>query len=377
MYVCVCARAADCRSSTAERREVGLVHSRADGTRGTSWAGRSARCTATTATAATTPFTTTTPLTTTTTAAAATAALEPTAGTGRFDVAQVNLEQVLFLALALALGLFAGGGLDVHVAVVITNEGLGGLPLLVRLAALVRLARGLDAELVRLVLVPLGNVFSIRLVLFLGGGALGLLLRFGGGFSLFLLGNGLAEPLVLVLGRAVFLAPTALNGLGGIAVIGSVTGKKKKKHKELDSVQSSTYLRSLREWRSSRTGRPRLSRFLCWEVSPRGPASNVNWLSRVPRLRLFSAPALRSRKAGSERQSARDWETTANVLLTSLVARKASGAPAGVFGGMGVPGFRGVVPLANAGTGLVDDLDGWGRLAVRVFLGVVSYVQVR
>lgn len=229
MYVCVCARAADCRSSTAERREVGLVHSRADGTRGTSWAGRSARCTATTATAATTPFTTTTPLTTTTTAAAATAALEPTAGTGRFDVAQVNLEQVLFLALALALGLFAGGGLDVHVAVVITNEGLGGLPLLVRLAALVRLARGLDAELVRLVLVPLGNVFSIGLVLFLGGGALGLLLRFGGGFSLFLLGNGLAEPLVLVLGRAVFLAPTALNGLGGVAVMGSVTGKKKKK----------------------------------------------------------------------------------------------------------------------------------------------------
>jgi hypothetical protein len=113
------------------------------------------------------------------------------AAAGRLDVAEVNVKEVLLLALLLALGLLLGR-LDVG-GFLLLGELLGGSPLLVELGALVGGALGLGGE--GLALGLLGKVVGEGL------GVIGLLLLFGldGGLGLvlLLLGDLLALALVV------------------------------------------------------------------------------------------------------------------------------------------------------------------------------------
>ncbi len=156
------------------------------------------------------------------TAAAATEGIPPTATTAsaaatpgalRFDIALVNLDELLGFTLTLFLGLGANRGDEILVLVL--DQGLGSSPLLVGLDALVGLANlefGLERQLL---LCQLGQVVGVGDMLVFGLlrdlvfgflGFLGLLgflgVVFGGSLLLVLLGNVLAGLLVLQLGFA-------------------------------------------------------------------------------------------------------------------------------------------------------------------------------
>ncbi|KAJ5255577.1 hypothetical protein N7505_010728 [Penicillium chrysogenum] len=130
---------------------------------------------------------------------------------GGLDVAEVNVKEVLLLALLLALGLLVGR-LDVG-GFVLLGELLGGSPLLVELAALVGSALGLGGE--GLALGLLGKVVGeglgvVGLLLLLGlGGGLGL--------ALLLLGKLLALALVIQGLLAALGTPALLDLLAGVA----------------------------------------------------------------------------------------------------------------------------------------------------------------
>jgi hypothetical protein len=149
-------------------------------------------------------------VTTVTTAATATAG--GGAAAGRLDVAQVNVEEVLLLALLLALGLLAGAG-DVGLLVLL-GELLGLSPLLIELAALVGGADGLGGE--GLLLGLLGKVVGEGL------GVIGLLLGFlvsgGLGLGLLVLGDLLALALVVPGLLAALGTPALLDLLAGVTV---------------------------------------------------------------------------------------------------------------------------------------------------------------
>ena len=155
---------------------------------------------ATSATRATTTAAEVTTVTTTTTGA--------TTSLGRLDIALVDVNDLLDLALTLTLGLAAGGGDEV--LVLLLDELLGGVPLLVLLGALVGLAdlQRVQAGTLLSLLSKVGiqsDLHLLRLLRLLGGS-----LSLG---SLHLgLGDGLAGLLVLQLGVAFGGAP-ALSGL--------------------------------------------------------------------------------------------------------------------------------------------------------------------
>lgn len=125
------------------------------------------------------------------------------------DVALVDVEDLLFLALTLTLGLGGGGGDEVGL---LLDESLGAGPLLVSLAALVGLADvGTTAES-QLLLGQLGEVLGVRDALVLLLGDLGVLGILSGSLLQLSLSNGLASLLVLGLGLA-FLGTPASGSL--------------------------------------------------------------------------------------------------------------------------------------------------------------------
>jgi hypothetical protein len=131
------------------------------------------------------------------------------AGAGRLNVAEVNVEEVLLLALLLALGLL-GGTLDVSLLFGL-GELLSGSPLLVELCALVGSALGLSGQ--SLLLGLLGQVVGERL------GVVGLLDLLSGSLGLGLLGLGdlLALALVVPGLLAALGTPALLDLLAGVA----------------------------------------------------------------------------------------------------------------------------------------------------------------
>jgi len=155
-------------------------------------------------------------ITTGTTAGATTAATGTTSGVGGLDKALVDLDDLLDLALTLALGLATGGG-EV-VLTILLGEGLGVGPLLVLLNALVGLAEsesslGLESRLLLGLLdevIGVGDVLVLLLLLNGGGGGS---IAFDGGLLLLGLSELLAGLLVLQLGLALVGAPCLSSGL--------------------------------------------------------------------------------------------------------------------------------------------------------------------
>ena len=162
---------------------------------------------ATAATALAAEFTATT--LTTSTAATATASTEVVAGSRLEQAVAIELDEVLLLALTVALGLAAGSGNEVLILGAFNGLALGELGR----AALVGLADVLRNS--ELLLRELGKVLLVRLALLLG-----LLLDsgvnigsgvFGNGVLLVLLGDGLALGLVGELGVAVVTSPSVCD----------------------------------------------------------------------------------------------------------------------------------------------------------------------
>ena len=143
------------------------------------------------------------------TTTATTAAAEAAAGAlGLLNEALVDLDDLLDLALTLALGLAGGTGNEL--VVLVLDQGLGRGPLLVGLGALVGLADRQSALEAQLLLGLLGEVLVVGNELLLG---LGLLLSGGllsGGSLLVGLGNGLASLLVALLGLTLSVAASVL-----------------------------------------------------------------------------------------------------------------------------------------------------------------------
>lgn len=155
----------------------------------------------------------------TVTTAAATGATTAAAGTttnlAGLDVALVDIDDLLLLALTLALGLASTAGNEI---ILILDESLGTGPLLVDLAALVGLADLQVTAKSQLLLGQLSEVLGVRdaLVLSLSGsgGVLGVL---GVGLLQLRLSNSLASLLVLLLGLALLGAPALGSLLLGTA----------------------------------------------------------------------------------------------------------------------------------------------------------------
>ena len=154
-----------------------------------------------------------------TTTRAATAATATSSALG-LNVALVDLNDLLDLALTLALGLATGTGDEV--LSLILDEGLGGSPLLVLLGTLVGLAdaQGLLSLKGELLLSELGEVLRVRDVLVLGLLLLGLLggLTLGNGLLLLGLSDLLASLLILKLSLALGGTPRLGSLLLGAAI---------------------------------------------------------------------------------------------------------------------------------------------------------------
>ena len=198
---------------SAQAGEVLLVDGRAGGSTaatGSTTAGSGTTTLATARSAVTTTGSTVTTRSTVTTGSAVTTAATTGAvgGAGLLDVTEVNLEEVLLLTLLLALGLLSGAGNVLLLTLV--GKLLSGIPLLVRLAALVGRADGLSSKAGLGGLLGKVGIVGDRLV-----GLLGLL---GGSLGLVLVGLGdlLAGTLVIPGLLAALSTPALLDLLAGV-----------------------------------------------------------------------------------------------------------------------------------------------------------------
>lgn len=134
-------------------------------------------------------------------------------GSLRFDETVINLDELLGLALALTLGLDASSSDEV--VLIVLAQGLGAGPLLVGLAAFVRLANLEVVAKSELLLSLLSEVFGIGDMLVLGlGGSSNIFGILSSGFLQLGLSNFLPDLLVLGLGTTFGSTP----GLGGLLV---------------------------------------------------------------------------------------------------------------------------------------------------------------
>ena len=270
------------------------------------------------ATAATAEVTTGTTLTTATATATtlATAAAASTTGTLRLDIARVEVNGLLDLALTLT-GLLAASGSEVILLVIL--EGLGVLPLLVEFATLVSRAE-VEVTEGKLLLGLLGKVVDVgdALVLGLSGGLVaGSILDES--LVLISVGDNLGSLLVLQLCLTLLGTPRGISLLVG-DTIGLLAYKEARSRSEITYPGG-----ALRDWRSSRSrGRPeprpaevsRRYQYMAARWTERGRHDGIQGnlpprtraleppraprlaaCSSVPRARLRSLPAPRSRKA--------------------------------------------------------------------------------
>lgn len=201
---------------SAQAGEVLLVDGRTSG--GTATTGSTAAggtTTLTTARSAVTTGSTVTARSTVTTGSAVTTAATTRAvgGAGLLDVTEVDLKEVLLLALLLALGLLGGAG-DV-LLLTLVGKLLSSIPLLVTLAALVGRADGLSSK------AGLGGLLGkVGLV---GDRLVGLLGLLGGSLGLVLVGLSdlLAGTLVIPGLLAALSTPALLDLLAGVTAEGT------------------------------------------------------------------------------------------------------------------------------------------------------------